>query len=89
MDWSPVVILENFSVRETRLIDLNYYIKFLSKSVRIFGYFGKIFDYDSKLSFNAGNIRNYGFSFWFLGRLTFKGIGSDKSEERVMERISE
>ena len=53
-------------------------IKFLSKSVKIFGYFGKIFDCGSQFSFSPGNIRNSGFSLWILRRLNFKGTGSDK-----------
>ena len=48
------------------LISLNDYAKFLSKSVRIFGYFGNIFDYSSQLSFSPGHIRNEGFNFWIL-----------------------
>ena len=33
-------------------------IEFLSKSVRIFGYFAKIFDYGSHFSFSPGSLRN-------------------------------
>ena len=39
-------------------MDLNDFIKFLRKSVRIFGFFGKILDFSSKLSFSLGNIGN-------------------------------
>ena len=37
---------------------MNDFIKFLSISVRIFGFFGKILDFSSKLSFSPGNIGN-------------------------------
>ena len=37
---------------------MKVYIKFLSKFVRIFSYFGKIFDYGLKFSFILVNIRN-------------------------------
>ena len=46
--------------------------------MKIFSYFGEIFDYGSQFSFSPGNIRNKGFSFWNLRRLMFKGIRSDK-----------
>ena len=45
------------------MTSLKNYIKFLSKSVKIFSYFGKIFDYGS-------------LKFWILRKL--KGMGSDK-----------
>ena len=49
---------ELIEVRETGLISLNDSVKFLSKSVKIFDYFGKIFGYGSQFSFGPGNIRN-------------------------------
>ena len=65
-------------VRETRLTSLKNYIKFLSKSVKIFSYFGKILDYGLQFIFSPGNIRNSGFNLWVLRRLNFKGTGSGK-----------
>ena len=38
----------NYLIEEVRLISFKDYIKILSKSVSIFGYFGKIFDYGSQ-----------------------------------------
>ena len=46
--------------------------------MKIFSYFGKIFDYDLQFTFSPGNIRNSGFSLWVLRRLNVKGTGSDK-----------
>ena len=43
------------------MMSLNDYIKSLLRSVRIFGCFGKIFDFGSQFSFSPGNIRNQGF----------------------------
>ena len=40
------------------MIDLNDFIKFLSKSVRIFGFFGKILDFSSNLRSSPWNIGN-------------------------------
>lgn len=37
---------------------LNDYVKFLSKSMRIFIYFGKVFDYGLPFRFSSGNIKN-------------------------------
>ena len=51
----------SWHVREARLVSLNDYIKSLLRSVRIFGCFGKIFDFGSQFSFSPGNIRNQGF----------------------------
>ena len=45
-------------VRETRMLSLNDSAAFLSKSVKIFGYFGKVFDYGLQFSFSRGSIRN-------------------------------
>ena len=39
-------------------MDLNDFIKFLSKSVRIFGFFGKILDFSSNLRSSPWNIGN-------------------------------
>ena len=60
------------------MISLKDYIKFLRKSVRIFSYFGKIFDCGSLFNFSPGNIRNEGFSLWIFRRLNFKRTGSGK-----------
>ena len=37
-------------------MSLNNDVKFFIKFVRIFGYFGKIFDYGSQFIFSSGNI---------------------------------
>ena len=47
-----------------------------SAHLRIFGYFGKVFDYGSQFSLSPGSLRV--FSLWILRRLNFKRIGSDK-----------
>lgn len=58
-DLLPKHMNELTQVRELRVKSLNDYIKFLSKSVRIFSYFGKIFDYGSlRSSALVRSIRN-------------------------------
>ena len=37
-------------------MSLNNNVKFFTEFVRIFGYFGKIFDYGSQFIFSSGNI---------------------------------
>ena len=54
----PPSIWTSWHVREARLMSLNGYIKSLLRSVRIFGCFGKIFDFGSQFNFSPGNIRN-------------------------------
>ena len=45
------------------MVSLNEFIKSLSKSMKIFSYFGEIFDYGSPFSFNPRNIKNKGLRF--------------------------
>ena len=65
-------------------------IKFLSKPVRIFGYFGKIFDKDLQFKFSPGNIRNLRFALWILRRLNFKETDPDKFKGKAtVERFGD
>ena len=65
-------------------------IKFLSKPVRICGYFGKIFDKDLQFKFSPGNIRNLRFALWILRRLNFKETDPDKFKGKAtVERFGD
>ena len=66
---------------------MNDYIKLLTKPVRIFGYFGKIFDYGSQFSFSSGNIKNKAFA--SSEGLVLKGLTLISSEKKCVGRVSE
>ena len=68
------------------MTSVNDYIQLLSKSVRMFDYFGKIFDYNPQFSYSPWNIRNSRFSLWILRRPDFKRI---RLEEKGMGKFSE
>lgn len=64
------------------MMSLNDYIQFLSKSVGILSYFGKIFDNGLQFSYSPETIRNE-FGLLILRRLSFKGTSLIGSEEEV------
>ena len=53
------------------MISANDYIELLGKSVRIFDYFGRIFDGGLQFNFSPGNIRIYESSFWIISSVQF------------------
>lgn len=62
------------------------YIKSLSISVKIKGYFEEIFDYSSQFSFSPENIRNEGLAAGYSKNLILKGQVLTSSEEKGVKR---